>query len=101
MFSEEKTVSMAIEAAQARIGKARGEVLSLMDSYGYINKALDNAGAAAGELSKKLKEVWKGLKDGDDEAADVMLQDLNRAAADCAELYIRLAAETQRAVGET
>lgn len=98
MFNAENTVRAAIDAAQRRIESARGEVLSLMDSYGYINKALANADAAAGELSKKLKEVWKGLKDGDDEAADVMLQDLNRSAADCAELFIKLAAETQRAV---
>lgn len=98
MFNAENTVRAAIKAAQARIESARGEVLSLMDSYGYINKALANADGAAGELSKKLKEVWKGLKDGDDEAADVMLQDLNRSAADCAALYIKLAAETQRAV---
>ena len=91
-------MAAAIEAAGKKIYSARGDVLSLMDSYGYINKSLANADAAAGELSKKLKEVWKCLKDGDEEAADVMLQDLNRSAADCAALYIKLAAETQRAV---
>lgn len=98
MFNTDATLATAIKAAGEKIYAARGDVLSLMDSYGYINKALANADSAAGELSKKLKEVWKGLKDGDDEAADVMLQDLKRSAADCAELFIRLAAETQRAV---
>lgn len=98
MYQTDKTIAAAIEAEGERIEATRGEVLSMMDSYGYINKALANADGAAGELSKKLKEVWKALKDSDDEAAEVMLQDLNRAAADCAELFIRLAAETQRAV---
>lgn len=98
MYQTEKTIAAAIETAGERIEAARGEVLSMMDSYGYINKALANADAAAGELSKKLKEVWKCLKDGDEEAAGVMLDDLNRSAADCAALYVKLAAETRRAV---
>ena len=97
MYQTDKTIAAAIEAAGERIEAARGEVLSMMDSYGYINKALANADAAAGELSKKLKEVWKNLKDGDEEAAGVMLDDLNRSAADCAALYVKLAAETRRA----
>lgn len=98
MFNEESTVRAAIDAAQSRIENARGEVLSLMDSYGSVNKALAKADSAAGELGKKLKEVWKHLKDGDDDAAMVMLQDMNRAAADCAAMYVKLAAETNRAV---
>ena len=98
MFSTERTVAAAIEAAGEKIQQARGDTLSLMDSYGYINKTLANADAAAGELGKKLKEVWKHLKDGDDDAAMVMLQDMNRAAADCAAMYVKLAAETNRAV---
>ena len=52
MFNEESTVRAAIDAAQARIENARGEVLSLMDSYGYVNKALAKADSAAGELGK-------------------------------------------------
>ena len=43
-------------------------------------------------------EKFKETISIDEAAADVMLQDLNRSAADCAELFIKLAAETQRAV---
>lgn len=98
MFGTNKEVAAAIEAAESRIMSARGETVSMMDSYGHINKALANADGAAGELGKKMKEVWKHLKDGNEDAAQVMLEDLNRSAADAAALYIRLAAETSRAV---
>ena len=57
MYQTDKTVAAAIEAAGEKIQQARGDTLSLMDSYGYINKTLANADAAAGELAKKLKEV--------------------------------------------
>lgn len=92
-----KTINSAIDEAENVIEAKRGEAVGMMDNYGHVLKAMERAGAAAGEIGKLMKELWSCLKSDDLDAAQIVLDQLEGTTLAAAAEYIRLAAEGRRA----